>query len=80
MKEDYMEHKRYNKKPRKPFYKPKEETIEDKVVYRTKDDGPKKYADWQLKLRAIADIMGKDVEDFNKAVEARYQELIHRQG
>ena len=75
-----MEHKKYYKKSRKPFYKPKEETVEDKIVYRTKDDSPKKYAYWQLKLRAIADIMEKDVEDFDKAVEARYQELIHRQG
>jgi len=72
---------KYHKKPKKPFFnKPKEEVVENKIVYRTKDDGPKKYADWQLKLRAIADTMDLDVEDRAKAVEMRYQELLHRQG
>ena len=76
-----MEQKKYHKKPRKSFFnKPKEEVVENKVVYRTKDDGPKQYADWQLKLKAIADVMDKETEDFDKAVEMRYQELLHRQG
>lgn len=77
-----MENKRRPyKKPRQKFYnKPKEEPQADRVVYRTKDDGPKKYADWQLKLKAIADTMDRDVEDFDAAVEMRYQELLRRQG
>lgn len=72
--------KRYNKPRRKPVYNKKKEDLQDVVVYRTKETGPQKKADWQLKLMAIGDVLGLEVEDFNKAVEQRYQELLHRQG
>lgn len=73
-----MERKPLNK--RKPVNNKNPKDLEDKVVYRTKETGPKKKADWQLKLMAISDVLDLEVEDFNKAVEQRYQELLHRQG
>lgn len=70
-----------NKKSKKPFKKRffnkrEEKSTEDKVVYVTKPSGPVKLADWQLKLKAIADCMDEDGSFDVKNVEARYQELI----
>ncbi len=56
-------------------------SLEDEVVYRTRIQGPLPLDDWQLKLKAISncwDFWGK--EEFDKKVEARYQELLHRKG
>jgi hypothetical protein len=66
------------KKPFKRKFDNKKETkdLEDKVVYTTRQVGPVKLADWQLKLKAIADCMDEEGHFDNEAVEARYQELI----
>lgn len=66
------------KKPFKRKFDNKKEIkdMEDKVVYTTRPTGPVKLADWQLKLKAIADCMDEEGHFDNKAVEARYQELI----
>lgn len=56
-------------------------SLEDEVVYRTRIQEPLPLDDWQLKLKAISncwDFWGK--EEFDKKVEARYQELLHRKG
>lgn len=79
-----MERKPLNKKKyinkRKPDGNKKPEDLKDRIVYRTKETGPQKKADWQLKLMAISDILGLEVDNFNKAVEQRYQELLRKQG
>jgi hypothetical protein len=66
------------KKPFKRKFDNKKETkdLEDKVVYTTRQVEPVKLADWQLKLKAIADCMDEEGHFDNEAVEARYQELI----
>lgn len=79
---DYNKKPRYNQKPR--FDKRKQDDknkkeVGDRVVYTTKTEGPEKLADWQLKLRAISDCFDKqDREDYKELVEARYQELLHK--
>lgn len=79
---DYSKKPRYNKKPR--FDKRKQDDrnkkpVGDRVVYSTKTEGPERKADWQLKLQAISDCFDRqDREDYKQLVEARYQELIHR--
>lgn len=80
---DYRPKKRYNNKPRfikKTQDNRKKEDLEPKVVYTTKVEGPEKYADWQLKLMAMSDCFDKqDQENYKELVEARYQELWHKQ-
>ena len=57
----------------------RKQPVRDRVVYTTKTEGPERKADWQLKLQAISDCFDKqDREDYKQLVEARYQELIHR--
>lgn len=78
---DYKPRKKYNKKPR--FNKTQDnrkKSLEPVVVYTTKSEGPEKYADWQLKLMAMSDCFDKQGEDnYKELVEARYQELWHKQ-
>ena len=53
--------------------------MKDEVVYRTKDEGPHKLADWQLKLKAISVCMSNhDGQIINEDVEKIYQDLMHR--
>lgn len=71
-----MENKKRFKK--KPFIN-KSNDLEDKVVYRTKEDKTAKKADWQLKLQAISMCMSNnDGKIIDKDVESIYQGLIHR--
>lgn len=57
----------------------KSNDLEDKVVYRTKEDKPAKKADWQLKLQAIyMCISNHDGKIIDSEVENIYQGLIHR--
>lgn len=80
---------RKDHKPRKRFNKPRfnrktqdnrKRSMEPEIVYRTKSDGPVKYADWQLKLMAMSDCFDKQGEDnYKELVETRYQELWNRQ-
>ena len=54
-------------------------SLTSEVVYRTKDEGPHKLADWQLKLRAISICMDNhDNQIISEDVEKIYQDLIHR--
>lgn len=63
---------------KKPFIN-KSKDLEDKVVYRTREDKSAKKADWQLKLQAISMCMSNhDGKIINKEVENIYQGLIHR--
>ena len=74
--EDNMENKKRFKK--KPLIN-KSNDLEDKVVYRTKEDKSAKKADWQLKLQAISICMSNhDGKIINSEVENIYQGLIHR--
>ena len=67
--------KRFKKKP----FVNKSKDLEDKVVYRTREDKSIKKADWQLKLQAISMCMSNyDGKIINKEVENIYQGLIHR--
>ena len=67
--------KRFKKKP----FINKSNDLEDKVVYRTKEDKPAKKADWQLKLQAISMCMSNhDDKIIDSEVENIYQGLIHR--
>jgi hypothetical protein len=68
------------KRNRKPFNKieTKKEYV-DGIWYRTKEDGPKVFADWQLQLRAIAICMDNhDNQIINEDVDRIYQDLIRR--
>ena len=75
--------RKYTKKPsfnKKKKYDRKEESKEDKVVYTTKPSGPAPKVDWQLKLQAISDCFDlQDKENYKELVEARFEELKHRQ-
>ena len=75
-----MENKKPFKRNRKPFNKiDNKKEIQDEVVYRTKDEGPHKLADWQLKLKAISICMSNhDNQIISEDVEKIYQDLIHR--
>lgn len=75
-----MENKKPFKRNRKPFNKiDNKKEIKDEVVYKTKDEGPHKLADWQLKLKAIAICMSnQDGKIISSEVEKIYQDLIHR--
>lgn len=67
--------KRFKKKP----FINKSKDLEDKVVYRTREDKSAKKADWQLKLQAISMCMSNhNGKIINKEVESIYQGLIHR--
>ena len=67
--------KRFKKKP----FINKSKDLEDKVVYRTREDKSAKKADWQLKLQAISMCMSNhNGKIINKEVENTYQGLIHR--
>lgn len=68
-------------KPKKRFNKPnqKVQDNEPRVVYRTRQEGPERKADWQLKLIAIRDCYDKkDTDNFEELVEQRYQALKHK--
>ncbi len=79
-----MDNKReYTRKPsfnkRKQFDK-KKESKEDEVVYRTRPSEPVPLADWQLQLKAMSDCYDmKDKENYKELVQARFEELKHRQ-
>lgn len=75
-----MENKKPFKRNRKPFNKiDNQKDIKDEVVYRTKDEGSHKLADWQLKLKAISICMSNhDDQIIAEDVEKIYQDLIHR--
>ena len=75
--------RKYTRKPgfnKKKRYDRKEESKEDVVVYTTKPSGPVPKADWQLKLQAISDCFDlQNKENYKELVEARFEELKHRQ-
>ena len=75
--------RKYTRKPsfnKKKKYDRKEESKGDKVVYATKPSGPVPMADWQLKLKAIFDCFDlQDKENYKELVEARFEELKHKQ-
>lgn len=75
--------KNYTRKPsfnKKKKYDRKEESKIDEVVYTTKSSGPAPKADWQLKLLAISDCFDlQDKENYKELVEARFEELKHKQ-
>ena len=75
--------KNYTRKPsfnKKKKFDRKEESKEDVVVYTTKLSGPAPKSDWQLKLQAISDCFDlQDRENYKELVEARFEELKHRQ-
>lgn len=75
--------RKYARKPsfnKKEKYDRKEESKEDRIVYTTKSSGPVPKADWQLKLQAISDCFDlQDKENYKELVEARFEELKHRQ-
>ena len=75
--------RKYARKPsfnKKKKYDRKEESKEDRIVYTTKPSGPVLMADWQLKLKAISDCFDlQDKENYKELVEARFEELKHRQ-
>ena len=75
--------RKYTRKPgfnKKKRYDRKEESKEDVVVYTTKPSGPVPKADWQLKLQAISDCFDlQDKENYKELVEARFEELKHKQ-
>ena len=75
--------RKYARKPsfnKKKKYDRKEESKEDRIVYTTKPSGPVPMADWQLKLKAISDCFDlQDKENYKELVEARFEELKHRQ-
>ena len=75
-----MENKKPFKRNRKPFNKiDNKKELTNEVVYRTKEEGPQKLADWQLKLRAISICMDNhDNQIISEDVEKIYQDLIHR--
>lgn len=75
-----MENKKPFKRNRKPFNKiDNKKELTSEVVYRTKEEGPQKLADWQLKLRAISICMDNhDNQIISEDVEKIYQDLIHR--
>lgn len=75
-----MENKKPFKRNRKPFNKiDNKKELTSEVVYRTKEEGPQKMADWQLKLRAISICMDNhDNQIISEDVEKIYQDLIHR--
>jgi len=63
---------------KKPFNRNNKENDQPKV-WRTRQDGLEKPADWQLKLRAIGECLGKaEGDELNKMIENRYQDLWHR--
>ena len=69
---------RYNKKPRFDNKK-KEISKEPVVVYTTKSTGPEKKTDWQLMLMAISDCYElQDKENYKQLVQARFEELKHK--
>ena len=75
-----MENKKPFKRNRKPFNKiDNKKEIQDEVVYKTKDEGPHKLADWQLQLKAIAICMDNhDNQIINEDVDKIYQDLKRR--
>ena len=75
-----MENKKPFRRNRKPFNKiDNKKELTSEVVYRTKEEGPQKLADWQLKLRAISICMDNhDNQIISEDVEKIYQDLIHR--
>jgi hypothetical protein len=75
-----MEKKKPFKKDRKPTRKfDRTQETKGEVVYKTKETGPQKLADWQLKLKAIAICMSnQDGKIISAEVEKIYQDLIHR--
>ena len=75
-----MENKKPFKRHRKPFNKiDNKKELTSEVVYRTKEEGPQKLTDWQLKLRAISICMDNhDNQIISEDVEKIYQDLIHR--
>lgn len=75
-----MENKKPFKRNRKPFNKiDNKKDLTSEVVYKTKEDGPQKLADWQLRLRAISICMDNhDNQIISEDVEKIYQDLIHR--
>ena len=75
-------HKRPNFNKHKKNYNDRKDNREsgNRIVYQTKSNGPEKLADWQLKLQAMSDCFQlHDREDYKELVEARYQELKHKQ-
>lgn len=79
---EYKPRKRYNNKPKfnKKTQDNRKKSLEPVVVYTTKSEGPEKMADWQLKLQAMSDLFDKREEaNYAELVEARYQELWHKQ-
>ena len=74
-----MEKKTFKPKKRINNTNKKAQDNEPKVVYRTRQEGPEKKADWQLKLMAIKDCYDKkDTDNFKELVEQRYQALKHK--
>ena len=75
-----MENKKPFKKDRKPTKRiDRNHEVKDEVVYRTKDTGPQKLANWQLKLKAIAICMSNNNGKIISAdVDRIYEELTHR--
>ena len=75
--------RKYARKPsfnKKKKYDRKEESKKDRIVYTTKPSGPVPKADWQLKLQAISDCFDlQDKENYKELVEARFEELKHKQ-
>ena len=70
---------RFNKDKRTQENKRIDKQQENRIVYSTKEDGPAKKADWQLKLQAISMCMSNhDGKIINSEVEDIYQGLIHR--
>lgn len=72
------------KKPFKKDRKPKRENgrhidTTGEIVYKTKDTGTNKLAEWQLRLRAISICMSNNKGHIiHEEVEKIYQDLIHR--
>ena len=74
-----MENKKPFKRNRKPFNKidNKKELINE-VIYKTKEEGPQKLVDWQLKLKAISICMSNNNNKIiQEEVEKIYQDLIN---
>ena len=55
-----------------------EDSKENKVVYTTRQEGPVKYEDWQLKLKAISACISTNGEIIKDWVDNKYNELKNR--
>lgn len=75
--------KRQNKKPfynKRKNFDNRKASKGDRIVYTLKPSGPAPLDDWQLKLQAMLDCFDfKDKENYKKLLNARYEELKHKQ-